>query len=206
MLILNCNWVEKKAEEAPLVASFEGCQILILNCSCVEIKAIRMPIHCELQCVNSVLAALEPRRCLLRKHQFFGCQILILQLCRKKTKSAFSQTRYTDSVLASLEPRLFHSKWLNTLKLILLFLNSYGRSCFLNSKPIIINDCTFTFKYNVEFLSASYSCSRFYIFKILLFLFLFFSDLSNWNNFILLEQFYSFGITLFFWNNFILLE
>ena len=26
------------------------------------------------------------------------------------TKSAFSQTRYTDSVLASLEPRLFHSK------------------------------------------------------------------------------------------------
>ena len=122
------------------------------------------------------------------------------------TKSDFSQTRYTDSVLASLEPRLFHSKWLNTLKLILLFLNSYGRSCFLNSKPIIINDCTFTFKYNVEFLSASYSCSRFYIFKILLFLFLFFSDLSNWNNFILLEQFYSFGITLFFWNNFILLE
>ena len=28
------------------------------------------------------------------------------------TKSAFSQTRYTDSVLASLEPRLFHSKLL----------------------------------------------------------------------------------------------
>ena len=56
-----------------------------------------------------------------------------------------------------------------------------------------------------DFLSASYSCSRFYIFKILL-LFLFFRDLSNWNNFILLEQFYSFGITLFFWNNFILLE
>ena len=26
------------------------------------------------------------------------------------TRSAFSQTRYTDSVLASLEPRLFHSK------------------------------------------------------------------------------------------------
>ena len=30
--------------------------------------------------------------------------------------------------------------------------------------------------------------------------------LSNWNNFILLEHFHSFGITLFFWNNFILLE
>ena len=53
------------------------------------------------------------------------------------------------------------------------------------------------------FLSASFSCSRFYFFK---FLFLFFRDLSNWNNFILLEQFYSFGTILFFWNNFILLE
>ena len=47
-----------------------------------------------------------------------------------------------------------------------------------------------------HFLSASFSCSRFYIFV--------FSSCcssaiqSNWNNFILLEQFYSFGITLFF--------
>ena len=47
------------------------------------------------------------------------------------------------------------------------------------------------------FLSASYSCSRFYIFKILLFLFFF-------HNLVKLEQFYSsgtiysFGITLFF--------
>ena len=45
------------------------------------------------------------------------------------------------------------------------------------------------------FLSASSSCSRFYIFKIVFF-----------HNFILLEQFYSFGITLFFWNNFIPME
>ena len=43
------------------------------------------------------------------------------------------------------------------------------------------------------FLSASSSCSRFYIFKI-------------FHNFILLEQFYSFGITMALWNNYILLE
>ena len=36
--------------------------------------------------------------------------LIQLQLCTKKTESAFSHTRYTDSVLASLEPRLFHSK------------------------------------------------------------------------------------------------
>ena len=55
--------------------------------------------------VNSVLASLEPRYC-----SFYSNDTLDKDL----TKSTFSQTRYTDSVLASLEPRLFHSK----LKLI----------------------------------------------------------------------------------------
>ena len=67
------------------------------------------------------------------------------------------------------------------------------------------------------FLSASFSCLRFYIFVFLFMLFLF-RDLVKleqcyssgtilffWNNFILLELLYSFGISLFFWNDFILL-
>ena len=37
-------------------------------------------------------------------------QVLLCSFWPNLTKSAFSQTRYTDSVLASLEPRLFHSK------------------------------------------------------------------------------------------------
>ena len=53
--------------------------------------------------------------------------------------------------------------------------------------------------WHLDFLSASYSCSRFYIFKILLFLF-FFQKFSQ------IGKFYSSGTILFFWNNFILLE
>ena len=55
---------------------------------------------------------------------------------------------------------------------------------------------------NSSFLSASYICSRFYIFKILLLLFV----VLVVSQFVKLEQFYSSGTILFFWNNFILLE
>ena len=42
----------------------------------------------------------------------FSCSLVLASytLDTNLTKSAFSQTRYTDSDLASLEPRLFHSK------------------------------------------------------------------------------------------------
>ena len=58
--------------------------------------------------VNLVLASLRFARTSLSLGRFLPSPLL--QLCEKKTKSAFSQTRYTDSDLASLEPRLFHSK------------------------------------------------------------------------------------------------
>ena len=73
-------------------------------CSCVRKKYIKVAVSGEYVVLNSVLASLEPR------NFFPALKFWVLQSCEKKTKSAFSQTRYTDSVLASLEPRLFHSK------------------------------------------------------------------------------------------------
>ena len=51
--------------------------------------------------VNSVFASLESRYFSFHSND---------TLDKNLTKSAFLQTRYTDSVLASLEPRLFQSK------------------------------------------------------------------------------------------------
>ena len=69
-----------------------------------EEKNIKVAVSGEYVVLNSVLATLEPR------NFFPALKFWVLQSCEKKTISAFSQTRYTDSVLASLEPRLFHSK------------------------------------------------------------------------------------------------
>ena len=51
--------------------------------------------------VNSVFASLESRYFSFHSND---------TLDKNLTKSAFSQTSYTDSRLASLDPRLFHSK------------------------------------------------------------------------------------------------
>ena len=87
-------------------------------CSCVRKKYIKVAVSGEYVVLNSVLASLDPR------NFFPALKFWVLQSCEKKTKSAFSQTRYTDSVLASLEPRLFHSKLFLTKKQMLLLITS----------------------------------------------------------------------------------
>ena len=66
----------------------------------ISFRVIEIPMN-----VNLVLASLEPRYFSFHSND---------TLDKDLTKSTFSQTRYTDSVLASLEPRRFHSKKKNS--------------------------------------------------------------------------------------------